>query len=131
MLLSALYLVDVGSVNIFNYANEASFSAGDTTTVYFQLIDASVNKAADGWVPSGRRYMPAAGSTLSVTLVNIDDAKQITRFATQPFAQDSSIWALSILASDNIGAGTIEVHLSLSQAGVVTNGAVCSPIRVY
>ena len=62
MLLSARMINNVGSVNAFEWAQEVEFTAGDTQDVYFQLVDASVDKATQGFKPGGRRYAPAAGA---------------------------------------------------------------------
>lgn len=125
MLLSARMLSDVNNVNSFDYTTNVSWTVGDTTTVYFQLIDASKNIPSSMYQPSpaGLRYMPAAGATLSVTLQSIDDDKTITRAASQPFSQDPSIWALSILATDTL-SGTFDLQLALTQSSVVTRGVV-------
>lgn len=131
MLLSARMLTDVGGVNSFEIIDKAQFTQGDETTVYFQLIDASLDTAAKGFNPSGRRYMPAVGATLSVVLDNIDDAKKITRTATQPFAQDGSIWAVSIFSTDNIAPGTISLKLTLTEGVKITRGIVVGAIGVF
>lgn len=118
MLLSARFLNDVSGVNSFDHVTSIELGAGDPSTVYFQLVDASVHRSEDGYRPAGRRYVPAAGATLQVVLENIDDAKKITRYATQPYAQDPSIWALSIQASDAI-EGTVPLRMTLNESGTI------------
>ena len=130
MLLSARFLNDVASVNSFEYAQEAEFTEGDPASVYFQLTDASLDKSVDGFVPPGRRYVPASGATLQCIIESIDDSKEITRFATQPFANDGSIWRLDFLASDKI-RGTANLRLKLTEGAVVRSGLVKSGIRIY
>ena len=130
MLLSARLLNAVSSVNHFEIADAALFSEGDALTLYFQLVDASLDSAAKGFSPSGRRYVPEAGATLSVTLTNIDDAKQIVRSATLAFpADDRSIWKISILSSDGI-SGTSDMILRLTEGSKVTTGRVQAALRV-
>lgn len=127
MLLSARMLNAVANVNTFEYASQAQWNQGDTLNVYFQLVDASLDRNAS---PSGRRYMPASGATLSVTLTNIDDDVQITRAATQAFpTSDPSIWYVSVLATDTI-SGTVGLKLALNQGGVITNGYLQSAILI-
>lgn len=123
MLLSARPLRDVQSVNSFRYCNQLQFTEGDVLTVYFQLIDAGLDLSTEGYNPAGRRYMPAAGAVLTVTVDSINSAKKITRVATQPYAQDPSIWSLSILSTDTV-RGTLPLKLSLNEAGKITNALV-------
>ena len=130
MLLSARMLSDVGGVNIFEVADKAQFTQGDETTIYFQLIDASLDTPAKGFSPSGRRFMPAAGATLSVVFDNINDAKKITRAATQPFALDASIWAVQVFSTDAIAPGTVSLTLTLTEGPKVTKGIVLGAVGV-
>lgn len=130
MLLSARLLKDVSNVNSFEYADVAEFTKGDALSVYFQLIDSSVHTTICGYNPSGRRYSPASGATMSVTIENIDDAKKVTRTATQPFALDPSIWKVDILATDVI-AGTANLRITLTEGAVITRGLVKSAFRIW
>lgn len=123
MQLGLRMLDNVASVNFFNYADQVSFMAGDTVTVYFQLIDLSQDRLERGYFPGGRRFVPAVGATLTVTVDNIDDAiKVANRVATQPFANDASIWSFSVTAADSI-QGTCALRIVLNQSGTVTRGA--------
>lgn len=123
MLLSARAFLDVQNVNSFRYTNNIRFTEGDALTFYFQLIDASLDLGSEGFYPAGRRYCPAAGAVLTVTLDSVNAAKKITRVATQPFAQDPSIWAVNITASDPL-RGTIPLKLNLVEGAKVTNAVV-------
>lgn len=116
MKLSLRFLNDVASVNSFEPADSFEFFAGDNQTLYFQLVDISLDRPEHGFNPAGRRYMPPATSTLQVTLSNIDDAKKIVRMATQPFPLDPSIWAITILPSDPV-KGTVGLKLVLTEPG--------------
>lgn len=117
MKLSARPLIDVQGKNDFIPATEMEIFKGDATTFYFQLLDMEKNLAAHGWNPPGLRYIPAAGATLNVTFLSVDTAKQFLRAATKPFAEDTSIWAVSILASDPL-VGTVAMKLALTESGV-------------
>ena len=124
MLLSARVLDCVGSVNDFNYVDQAEFSEGDSARIYFQLIDSAKDKAVQQFKPAGRRYMPAVGATLSVDLDNIDDNKKVTRMAVQPFpTSDPSIWYVDVLATDSV-RGTIALVLRLTEGASVKYGRV-------
>lgn len=130
MLLSARMLKDVSSVNSFESDTQLSWTESDALTIYFQLIDISLDKPEQGFQPGGRRYVPATGSTLSVVMENIDDSKAITRLAVQPFSQDGSIWSLSILATDKI-RGTPQLRLTLTEPSKTTRGLVKNSIKIY
>lgn len=129
MLLSARFLNDVANVNSFEYAQVGQFTQGEATSVYFQLIDASLDSALKGFDPAGRRYIPATGATLSVVVNSIDDAKKITRAATNPFPDDRSIWKLDFLATDTI-SGTATLQLTLTEGLVIRKGLVKNGLRI-
>lgn len=130
MLLNARILIDCQNVNSWEPSTETSWTEGDTVDVYFQLIDASLDRPDQGFNPSGRRYVPGTGATLSCALENIDDAKKITRLATQPFAQDGSIWKLSVLAADTI-RGTPQLRLTLTEGSRITRGLAQLGIKIH
>lgn len=108
------FLTDVASVNSFEVVPALEIASGDGQTIYFQLIDASLDRAEQGYYPSGRRYVPATGATLKVTLININDDKKIVRVAAQPYASDPSIWSIPILSSDPV-AGTASLNFELKE----------------
>ena len=114
MKLSARVLNSVVSVNSFTETEELEFHVGDPTTLYLQLVDLDQRPSCQGYNPPGRRYMPTAGATLAVTFINIDSAKQFIRSATQPYAQDPSIWAIPVLATDPL-AGTVDIKVILTE----------------
>lgn len=116
MLLSIRFLNAVANINSFEHAPQLEMSSGDAQTVFFQLIDASLDRAESGFSPAGRRYCPPASSTLSVQFVNVDDAKQFTRFAVQPFSGDTSMWSIPILSTDPL-LGTTNLKLVLQEPG--------------
>ena len=131
MLLSARFLNDVSNVNSFSYATSLEFNKGTTQTVYFQLIDRSLLLAINGFNPEGRRYVPPAGSTLSVYLVNVEDGKKILRPASQAFVGlDGSIWSLPIFGTDPLD-GTVTIGLTLTQpGGVVLTSTINAGMRI-
>lgn len=134
MLLSARFLANVASVNVFDWVQFVELNTGDPVTVYLQLVDASVDTETQGWKPivSGRRYMPASGATLQVILKNVDDAKTLTKVATQAFpTSDPSIWSFQIAATDVNVQGTVSLTLVLTEGAVIRRGLVKAAIRVY
>jgi hypothetical protein len=127
MLLRARLLSDVTDVNHYDFADYVEANEGDAPTFYFQLVDDSVHQNIR---PHGRRYMPPAGTTLSVTLQSIDDASTVTVVATQPFAQDPSIWSIALTAVQ-VTPGTRAMKLLLTEPGPkVTNGYVPQAVVV-
>lgn len=129
MLLSARMMDNVASVNAFNQVNQIRFGQGDALSFYFQLVDANLDRPEQGYSPAGRRYVPLAGATMSVVLDNIDDARKVTRTATQPFAQDPSIWMVQLLSTDTV-RGTTNMKMTLTEGTKVTHGYVPACIRV-
>lgn len=130
MLLGARILNDVQNVNSYDKADVAQFTKGDPATVYFQLVDLSVDKAVDGYNPPGRRYVPAVGAVLSCVVECIDSNIQITRFATQPFVSDDrSIWALQFQASDKV-QGTANIRITLTEGSTVRTGLIKHALRI-
>lgn len=129
MRLSARMLENVASVNSFQVANQAEFTVGDTPTVSFQLIDSSVDKSNQGFVPAGRRFVPAVGAILTVQFDALDDTRVVTRVATQPFAQDASIWQVTLLPTDNV-RGTVNMKLTLNEGGKLTYGYLSAALNV-
>lgn len=129
MLLSARPLNDVANVNSFEYAEAVHWTEGDQVVLYLQLIDSSLDTDMKGFYPAGRRYMPPAGSTLSIQIQNIDSSKVITRLATQPFTEDASIWAVSILATDAIH-GSPQLVLTLTEPSKTVRGVVKNAIKI-
>lgn len=129
MLLSLRILENVSGVNAFDYAQQARMTEGDVPTIYFQLVDLARDRADKGFVPAGRRYVPAAGATLSVVLDNVDGARKVTRAATQPYATDPSIWAVTLTTADTI-RGTVNMKVTLTEGSTVTRGLLQAAVSV-
>ena len=115
MRLSARPLIDVANVNVFRPATVWQFTESDASYLYFQLIDESLDTAAEGFNPPGRRYCPVSGATLSVTFTSVDVLKELARSATQPFTEDKSIWRVQTLSTD-ILRGSLTMQLTLTEA---------------
>jgi len=130
MLLSCRILQDAVTVNSFEYASQVSWTEGSPQVVTFQLIDASLDTSIQGFNPPGRRYMPDSGATLQVTLESIDEAKRVTKTAYNPFASDTSIWAISILSTDTI-RGAPQMRLVLTEGSDVTYGLAKCSIKIW
>lgn len=122
MLLSCRMLQNVVDVNNFESTTQVTFTQGDGPTIYLQLIDPAKDRVEAGFNPTGRRYVPASGATLTVLVDTLDDQKKITRTAIQPFANDPSIWSLTFMATDTI-RGTATLRLTLNEGGKITRGS--------
>ena len=119
----------VVDVNHFEPTTTVEWTEGDSPAIYFQLVDERKDKANEGFSPPFRRFMPATGATMAITLESIDDAKRVTRAATQPFSNDASIWMVDVLSTDLIG-GTINMRVVLTEDSVVTNAYKAAAARV-
>lgn len=123
------FLSAVGSVNVFGFTTAVEAVAGDAFDVYFQFVDKDQHTNSGGFFPAGNRYMPAAGATVVVTVLNIDSAKQFVRTASQPFAQDASIWRFGILATDPVAA-TASLKITLTEGSTVRTVYAQAALRV-
>jgi hypothetical protein len=130
MLLSARLLVNLTDANTWEPSDNIRFTEGDTPYVYFQLIDLNKDRSSQGFKPAGKRFMPASGATLSVSVNSIDTARTLTKVATQPYAGDASIWKFQLLTSDNLKGGTFSLILTLTEGIVVTSGRVINALSV-
>jgi hypothetical protein len=128
VLLSCRFLTDVGSVNSYDSVSQFKMGEGEAVTVYLQLIDASKDRADQGFNPAGRRFVPASGATLQVILNNVDTAKTITKNATLAYSGlDHSIWRFDIASTDKV-VGTVNLTLSLTESAKITKGIVLAGI---
>lgn len=130
MQLSLRPLESVASVNNFQYVQTVSLTEGDSNRFYFQLVDPTQDTSLQQFKPAGRRFVPAAGATLQVTFLNIDDEKVITdRVASQPFVGDASIWYVDIAPTDPL-RGTVSLVLKLTEGGKVTRARVNAVLAI-
>lgn len=137
MRLSARFLNDVASVNSYEAVANIEINQGDAQNLYIQLVDLSVDRVEQGFNPSGRRYMPAVGATMTCTLTNTDTGpstditetmaprlnpsapSQVVRAGAQPFPQDASIWAIPLLNTDPLN-GTVNLTFTLTEGAKTT-----------
>lgn len=130
LLLSARMLNGVADANTFEYTDSVALSEGDSGLVYFIILDASKDRKESGFSPAGRRYIPLASATMTVTLENADPARVVSRPAMQPFmADDRSIWAFQLLPTDTI-RGTVRMKIVLNEGGKTTSGVLDAAFSV-
>ena len=118
-------LKNVQNVNSFEYSEQVKLRQGNASVIYFQLAD------QDQIGSDGRplRYMPESGASVSVTFSSITTAYTVTKTATQPYSNDTSIWCVSINTTDRIAQGNMTFQLTESSAGVRT-GMILNAIVV-
>ena len=129
MNLSARFLSNVANVNSFIYVDRPTFTEGDTSDVYLQLIDKELDTPTFNYYPPYRRFVPIAGSTLIVVLMSLDSTRVVTKAATQPFVGDSSIWKFSVTPSDRL-RGSVNMRIQLNQGGIITNALIQPAINI-
>lgn len=105
MKLSAKFLKNVANINNFQYANQWSISEGSQHVLYFQFID----KLKDDL-----RYISEAASIdeVTVTFLNIDETFEIIKTATQPFADDKSIWSITLNVDEVPNPGAVKFSIT-------------------
>lgn len=129
MNLSVRFLSNVANVNSYIYIDRPTFYEGDSADVYFQLVDKELDTPAFNYYPPYRRFVPAAGTTLIITLMSLDSTKIVTKAAIQPFIGDASIWKFSVSPSDKL-KGSVNMRIQLNQGGIITNTLIQPAINV-
>lgn len=106
-------LDDVCNVNDFNEVDELKIRANEAQDIYFMLktVDSEENQI---------RFMPQ-GTPVTVTAKfrHLDSNKVISRTATQAYADDKSIYKVSIAADERLAFDAMEVRV---QVGTPTFG---------
>lgn len=98
-------LDDVCNVNDFKEVDELSIRAGEAADIYLELKTVD----SDG---EEIRYMPqGTGLVVTVKFRHLDSNKVITRVASQPFADDKSIYKISIAANERLAFDTMEARV--------------------
>lgn len=120
MRLSAKALINYGSVNQFDYANQWIIRANEPNTLYFQLVDLDQDEL---------RYM--AGISLAagvvVTFPSVDDAQVIVANAVQE-TNDKSIWKVVLSSIQKPNSGS--VVFALTEGTVTRKFSVLNLISV-
>lgn len=105
MLLYAKLLEPVYDVNNFGVVDTLNIPANQTNNIYFQLFS-KIGEKFD------LRYIPHVSSIITVKFDHIDFNKVITRNAINPFADDRSIWVVSLLPNDMIANNSMQITLN-------------------
>lgn len=130
MQLTLRLLDDVQNVNSWEPVTELNVTSGDPQTVYVQLINAARHRCGyENEAPM--RYMPAVGATMSLIFDNIDAAKKVTKTASQPFSNDTSIWKVDLTAQETAKlAGTVAIVSTLTEGTRVVTGRLLAALLV-
>ncbi len=123
MRLNIKILKNVANVNNWQYASQAAIQEGQTNEIYIQLVDfdmvAGIDKSA-ALPENPLRHIPQGTVvTLQASFPSIDSAQEFTVNATQPFADDKSIWKISLLSTQLPKSGNFKLSLTID--GVVKN----------
>lgn len=125
MYLSAKPIINWCDVNMYSFGNQWNVNAGDPLTLYFQIIDTdqSIQGNNQGFsifsgitavgTTAGLRYLLGIGSSnqpygIKVTFPSIDNTKVLTYTAVQADANDSSIWKVTLPASQIPASGNVQ-----------------------
>lgn len=129
----AIQVIKANSVNDFKPANFLEVNQGETSALYFQLIDKD---------KGGLRYMPEAGATCYVEiprfpeyLPTIQNVRQtvdysIRRNAVQPYAADGSIWMLPLTAADTTNIMSSDIRITLTEGSKISKCLHIQAIKV-
>lgn len=123
MRLSAKSLKNVENLNTFAYTNQWTVRqdgmSGEEQSIYFQLVDLDKD---------GIRYMPQASATVKVTFPELDETTAVVKTASNPFADDRSIFKIDLTVSDVIASGN--VIFEITEGGKVKKFSVTNMVTV-
>lgn len=146
MRLSAKPIVNWSNVNMYSFGNQWIVRSGDPLTLYFQIFDQ--DQAIQGNGPGfgqifsgiaplgttdGLRYLLGVGSSnqpygVTVTFPSIDNSKSLTFVAQQADANDSSIWKVTLPASQSPNGGNVQ--FAVQEGSAIRRFSVMNMIAV-
>lgn len=116
MRINAKIIKNVSSVNHWEYSNEAYLQEGQVNEFYFQLVDLDKIHPAEKSKPLPDfplRYISQATTvSVEVTFPYIDSTEQFSVVATQPFADDKSIFKATLASTQIPNSGGIIIKLT-------------------
>lgn len=100
----AVKLLDnVCNVNDFGQVDSIELIRGNPYRLYFQVVQPNKD---------GLRYVPSTPFSGLVKFQHTDNAKKISRAAVNPFPEDTSIWYVDLLATDEIQFNSMTFQLT-------------------
>ena len=104
MQLSAQILENVHNINSYEIVSEAVLSDSGPNEMYFQIIDKSKHEI---------RYITQATTySVSALFSDIDDSEEFEIAASQPFADDKSIWKITFASTQIPNSGAFVIKLT-------------------
>lgn len=105
-----LKLLDsVTSYNSFCEIKTLEVVNGNQTDLYFRIIQKNSGSCEDC---NNTRFLPSSSATLQLIFENLDEALQITRYATMVYPNDDrSIFKVTLLNTDKI-SGSVKAILT-------------------
>lgn len=134
MRLGVQMLDSFAQLNSFQKKETVELAQGETVDLYFQLIDKD---------QSGLRYVPAAGATVFVEIPRFSEVFptmlnqrstmdfSVRRFASQAFSLDSSIWKLSLAATDTANMMSSNIRVTVTEGSVVKIALLPQALKVF
>jgi hypothetical protein len=109
--LSAKAIVNFQNINSYKYANQWIVSAGNTNTLYFQLVDLDSACSEE----CSLRYIAGVGTSnqptgIRVTFPSVDCNQVIVLLATQD-PNDGSIWSVTIPSVKTPQTGAVQFQI--------------------
>lgn len=124
MRLGIKMLNNTSLLNSLQYLNQVQINPGETYTVYFQLVDLDASSTCP------LRYIPATGAQMGIMLTSIDQAKNISKIPTNPFADDRSIWSFNLSSNETQYAAGVNLKVTLTE-GANIKIAVADSVIVF
>jgi len=113
MMFGFKFLSDVCGVNSFTPVRELRFIKGNQEKIYFQLCTTSASGQSTRYIPQG-----SDSNTIIVNFDSLDDDRAIQRTATQAFADDKSIYCVTVGAGDCIAYDGMTLEIQEVSLGV-------------
>ncbi len=134
MKLNARIMKNIVDLNHWQHADVAHIAEGESNDIYIQLVDKDWStkpspEKSGAFVEFPIRYISKA-TTITVTakFLSIDDALGFEIEATQPFAEDKSIFKFSLTSSQIPNAGNLVI--SVDEDGNVKTFVIKQAIEV-
>lgn len=115
MRLGIQMLSNSSTLNNLALLNSVTITPGEILDVYFELVDLD-KQLVDNFY---QRYIPQAGSTLSVQFFSNNNIGNLTKPAIQPFALDNSIFTISLTANDTGVIQGANMKVTLTEGATV------------
>lgn len=131
MRLNAKIIKNVSSVNHWEYTDSAYLQEGQINEFYFRLVD--LDKIHPGEkskiLPDfPLRYIPQGTTTVSVTFPDLNPENEFSASASQPFADDKSIFKITLASNQVPNSGGMRI--SITEDGNVRSFMLKNAIKV-